>query len=204
MTALPHTGTVISEDGIQGQFEAEPVEPEGGGSGVWVKFVNGRQLWVAAEQLIPQGEGLYRLPLALLGEAGAGAETQVIPVMTETLAVSKRQVVTGGVRVTKVVREHEELVDEPLWQETVEVQRVPINKLVEAPTAVRYENDTVIVPVLEEVLVVEKRLLLKEEVHIRRRRTTTHQPQRVVRRREEVSVERFQSPDSPEEEEPSK
>lgn len=198
MTALPHIGTVISEDGIQGRFEAGPVEQEKSNPKVWVKFVNGQQLWVPAEELILQAQGSYLLPLRLATLAEAvedSRETQIIPVMEETLEVKKRQVETGGVRITKVVREHEEIVDEPLLRETVDVHRVTINQFIEAPVLVRFENDdTVIVPVFEEVLVVEKRLFLKEELHIRKRQTITHQPQTVIRRSEEVSVERFQPP----------
>ena len=37
----------------------------------------------------------------------------------------------------------------------------------------REEHGTLIVPVLEEVLVVEKRLMLKEEIHIRTHRVET-------------------------------
>ena len=54
----------------------------------------------------------------------------------------------------------------------------------------RSEEDTLIIPVLEEVLVVEKRLLLKEEVRITKREET-HTPQRVTLRREEAAVERI-------------
>jgi len=46
-----------------------------------------------------------------------------------------------------------------------------------------------IVPILEEVLVVEKRLVLKEELHIRRRRAEVSNPQRIVLRTEEATVE---------------
>ncbi|MCA1628121.1 MAG: YsnF/AvaK domain-containing protein, partial [Acidobacteria bacterium] len=62
-----------------------------------------------------------------------------------------------------VVREREEIVDELLLKEAVEVERVIINREVDAPVPVRYEGETMIVPVLEEMLVVEKRLVLKEE-----------------------------------------
>ena len=54
-------------------------------------------------------------------------------------------------------------------EETVEVTRVPIDKVVETAPEIRTDGDVTIVPVLEEVLVVEKRLVLKEELHIRRR-----------------------------------
>jgi stress response protein YsnF len=67
---------------------------------------------------------------------------------------------------------------------------VPVNRVVEGPIPVRYEGDTMVVSVLEEVLVVGTRLLLKEEVHITTRRTETHRPVPVTRRREDVAVER--------------
>jgi stress response protein YsnF len=66
---------------------------------------------------------------------------------------------------------------------------VPIERLVEEAIPVRYEGDTMIVSVLEEVLVVEKRLMLKEELHIRKRRVERHQPQCVTLRHEEARVE---------------
>src|SRR5690606_31687528 len=57
--------------------------------------------------------------------------------------------------------------------------------------AIRYEGDTMIVPVLEEVLVMQKRLLLEEEVRITRRRSEHRAPQRVMLREEHAEVERF-------------
>jgi len=109
----------------------------------------------------------------------------------EDLDVQTRQVETGGVRLTKVVREREELIDEPLWQEKVEVKRVAVNRVVDGPLSVRHEGDTMIVPILEEILVVEKRLMLTEEIHISKQRMEIHKPQRVTLRSEEVTVERI-------------
>ncbi|HEX2185094.1 MAG TPA: DUF2382 domain-containing protein, partial [Chloroflexota bacterium] len=74
--------------------------------------------------------------------------------------------------------------------EEVTIERVPVNRVVEGPIPVRYEGDTMIVSVLEEVLVVETRLLLTAELRITRRRTETHQPVPVTGRREDVTVER--------------
>ena len=73
---------------------------------------------------------------------------------------------------------------------------MPIQRVVDAPLPVREEHGTLIVPVLEEVLVVEKRLMLKEEIHIRTHRVETRQPQQVTLRREEVSVERVRNTDT--------
>ena len=115
----------------------------------------------------------------------------VIPVMAETLAIDKRQVETGRVRIRKIVHEHEQTVDPPLWREEVVIERVPINRVVNEPPSTRSEGETLILPLLEEVFVVEKRLLLKEEVRITKRRIDTHAPQRVTLRREEATVERI-------------
>ncbi len=118
------------------------------------------------------------------------AEEVVIPVVAEELAVGKREMETGRVRVIKTVREREELVDEPTIRDEVHVERVPINQFVETAPAIRHEGDTMIVPVLEEVLVVEKRLRVKEELHITRLRVQERSPQRVTLRTEDVAVER--------------
>jgi uncharacterized protein (TIGR02271 family) len=104
---------------------------------------------------------------------------------------SRASVETGRVRIRKVIHEWDEVVDPPLWREDVVVERVPVNHVIEAPVPIRTEGDTLIVPLLEEVLVVEKRLLLKEELHLTKRRLETHMPQRVTLRREEPVVERI-------------
>ena len=115
-------------------------------------------------------------------------EVIVVPIIEETLHVSTAEVVTGGVHVAKRVTEREEVVDPALRRDEVHVERIPINQMVaEAPQA-RQEGDTLIVPVLEEVLVVEKRLFLKEEVRITRTRTEAHQPQTVAVRTEDVVI----------------
>jgi uncharacterized protein (TIGR02271 family) len=108
----------------------------------------------------------------------------------EELDVQKRTVETGTVRITKVVRERETLVDEPLLRENVAISRLPMQRVVEGPIPIREDNGTTIISVVEEVLVVEKRWMLREEIHIRKRRTETHQPQPITLRSEEVQVER--------------
>ena len=119
----------------------------------------------------------------------AEGEELVIPLVAESLVISKEKVVTGGVRVTTRVVERAETADVPLRQETVEVERVPINRQVSEAPLPRQEGDTMIIPILEEVLVLEKRLFLKEEVRIRRTATEVHSPQTVTLRSEEAVIE---------------
>lgn len=115
----------------------------------------------------------------------------VIPVIQEQATVRKRIVETGRVKISKSVREYEEVVDIPHVYEKVEIERVPVNKFVEIAPKVRNEGETTIIPVLEERFVMEKRLFLVEELHIRKDRTETHQPQTVKVLKEEVDVKRI-------------
>jgi stress response protein YsnF len=114
-----------------------------------------------------------------------------VPVVEERAVVRKRKKVTGAVRVRTLVHRHEEVVDRPLAVETVEVERVPLDRWVEAPVPVRQEGDTTVVTLHEEVVVVEKRLRATEEVRITRRTSTRHAEERVTLRREEAVVERL-------------
>jgi uncharacterized protein (TIGR02271 family) len=120
----------------------------------------------------------------------SGGDTVVIPVVAEQLQVGRQAVETGRVRIHKVVREEQEVVDQPILHEEVVVERVPINRVVETAPQPRQEGDTLIFPVLEEVLVVERRLMLKEEVRVSKRVTETRDPQTVTLRSEEVKIER--------------
>jgi len=118
-----------------------------------------------------------------------------IPVIEEKVHLDKKVVESGRVRITKVVSEQEVPVDIPLIHEEHDIQRVPVNQYVESPPPpIRYEGDTMIIPVVREVLVVQKRLLVVEELHITKSQVHTQDTQQITLRKEEVIVERL-SPD---------
>lgn len=161
---------------------------------------SGKEILIPFDTLIAQDDGSYYLPLSLTEIEGTDRRVErreevVVPIVAEQLEITKNEVITGRVRINKIVREHEETVDEPLLREQVTVERVPINRMVDEPIPVRHEGDTMIIPILEEVLVVQKRLMLKEELHITTRRTTVNDPQTIMLRTEEVEIERL-APDS--------
>ena len=127
-------------------------------------------------------------------DAPVGQDGLRIPIVEEQLALQTRVVETGrGVRIHKTVNEQPVTIDERLVREAVEVRRVPVDLLVEGSDtpAPRYEGDTLIVPVLEEVLVVERRLRVKEELHITRNRIEERYHDTVPLKAERVEVERF-------------
>ena len=117
----------------------------------------------------------------------------VIPVLREEVSVGKRTRARGGVRLRKSVSRREEQVEASLAVETLEVRRVAVGRVVplsEAPQA-RQEGDTLVVPVLEEVMVLEKRVRIKEELHITRSVRQEPYAGTVELRAEQLAVERF-------------
>jgi uncharacterized protein (TIGR02271 family) len=191
----PAAVTVTDPQGVHGTIDTTAWPLDGSRAEVLIQLEGGRQVSVPVQMLIREEEGRYSVPLALADPerhagAGPGEPPLVLPVMVEALDVQKRPVETGRVRIHKTVHEREVLVDKPLLREEVVIERVPINRVVEGPIPVRYEGETMIVSLLEEVLVVETRLLLREELHLTKRRTETHQPARVTLRREDVTIER--------------
>jgi uncharacterized protein (TIGR02271 family) len=121
-----------------------------------------------------------------------------VPVVEETLEVQKTQVDQGGYRLVKEVSTREQLVDELLRDQRVEIERRPVGRSIEgsAMPAPRYEGDTLVIPVVQEILVTEKRLVLVEEVRVTPVEGTHRQPQTVTLRKEEIAIERLAAEDS--------
>ena len=215
--------TVTDADGLSGTIDTTSPTLNKRDRQALVRLDDGRQILVPVEELRPEDDGTFRVdfsfseladgaavaprrraPAGRRAEGGGGSglgqddETVVVPVVAEKLDVRKRVVEGGGVRITKTVREREEVVDEPLMREEVHVKRVPVGRVVDGPVPVRHVGNTMIVSLLEEVLVVEKRLMLKEELHISKDEVETHRPQRVVLRSEEATVQRVGDADEQE------
>lgn len=73
----------------------------------------------------------------------------------------------------------------------VEVERVPVDREVTAPPPVRQEGDTLVVPVLEERVVLVRRLVLTEEIRLRLRTEEEQVDMQVTLRRQSFGVERL-------------
>jgi uncharacterized protein (TIGR02271 family) len=182
-------------DAAGGRAAIVSIDRSGAEVHAWVRVGDGPQLLVPVSLFAAQSDGSYRLPFAFDANPDGNRRTQMIfPVLQEDILVGKRPVDSGrGVRLHKTVSEHEQVIDEPLLHDELEVERVPVGAMVmteEAPR-MRYEGDTLVVPILEEVLVVQKKLRLKEEVRITRHKREAHAPQTVSLRSEHIAVERF-------------
>jgi uncharacterized protein (TIGR02271 family) len=178
---------VVRDDGTSGRVLADANSGR-----VIVEFDDGEVVVVPSEALVPQTDGTQRLPAHAkdVSHTTSGEREVVIPVIAEELTVEKARVARGRVRVNKRVETSDEIVQTPTIQEEVRVDRIPINQFVDTPPAVHEEGDVLVIPVVEEVLVVEKKLRVREEVRVTKKRTSTSGTQTVTLRREVVDVER--------------
>lgn len=153
---------------------------------------DGGELHVALDLLESDGAGA-RLPSSWADLEAVSP--RVVPLHVEEVTVGTRRVERGRVRVHKRVSEETRTVEVPLVRERAVIERVPVGRYVDRPPPIRREGDRLVVPTVEEVVVVEKRWLLREEVHVRLERTE-HTERRDVRvRREHVEIERDGSED---------
>lgn len=126
---------------------------------------------------------------------GTNGDLEVMSITEEQAAVRKREKITGGVRVRTTVAEDERIVAEPVVSESVEVERIPLDRWVEAAVPVRQEGDTTVITLVAEEVVVERRLKAVEEIRITKRQTTEHTQARITLRREAAVVEHLDGDD---------
>lgn len=111
-----------------------------------------------------------------------------IPVIEEHIVVDKKIEETGKFKISKHVSENIETVNIPLLHNEHYIEHKEINMLVDDLPSIRHEGDTIIIPVIKEVLV--KRILLVEEIRITQRTLKTNEQQQIKLRKENVTVER--------------
>jgi uncharacterized protein (TIGR02271 family) len=125
------------------------------------------------------------------------SDTLVIPIVEEEARIAKRQVASGRVIVKTTVDTEKRILKEMLSLETVEVERIPVNRVVDTVPQIRTDGDVTIVPVFEERLVVEKQLVLVEEVRIRRTGSVENVEVPITLRKERATVERLDGSGEP-------
>jgi len=205
--------SVVDRNGLQGIIVPDGVASHESTTHVLIRFENGIQVVLPRKLLHRRSDRIYQLELSAdevqdryqlsvrTQEENAEEEQMVsvqrdkdssfvLPISQEQLNVDRRTVQTGSVAIHKTVQEQVQVVDEAIFSEEVNVERVPINQPVDTPPPVRHEGDTLVIPLVEEVLYVEKRLVLREEIHVKKLRRELHDPQQVTLRQEKVEIER--------------
>lgn len=199
--------TVLDSEGMTGTFEAQALRQAE--AAIWITFDSGRRVQVPVDMLHRRDNRAYFLPLSLreLDEGRVGFQqtadettdehdgsiVTVLPIVKEEVQVSTRQVETGSVRIQKRVQTREQLVTVPLVRDQVQVERMPIDRYLERPVEVHYQGDTLVIPVMEEAVIVQKRLLLREEIRITTVRERVQYQETVPLQHEDVTVTREQA-----------
>ena len=122
---------------------------------------------------------------------------QRIPLVEEVLGIEKRVVETGRVRVRTIVDEVPEVLRDALARETLEFERVAIDRPIEEAPPIREENGVLVIPMVEERLVAVKQLFLVEEVRVHRRRTLEPTEIAATRRVMRAEIERLDGAEAP-------
>jgi len=126
-------------------------------------------------------------------------EEVVIPVAEESISLAKHEVETGRVRVGLSTDVETIIVRETLRGNRIEIERVSVNRALPDGATVpesRREGDTLIIPVLEERLVIIKQLVVTEEVRLRFVSTETAFEEEVALRRQQAKVDRVEPDDA--------
>ena len=151
---------VVDQDGVRGTIDPQ-VLARRDQKEVLITYNGDRHVQAPLSMLQRKADGSYTLPLRLSTlETNArflqtGEET-VIPVVEEEAHLEKRLVERNRTRITKQVHTEEETIETPLRQERVQVERVPVERIIDSPVTSHYDGDTLVIPVMEEVLIIEK------------------------------------------------
>lgn len=125
----------------------------GGASGLRAKLLN-REQSMQHDQRLTEPE----VAPAPKGEA-APDQTQpdTLQLFAEEAHVSRRTVESGRVRIATVTHTRDHLVDELPGRTHVEVERVPIGRVIDAIAPIEGDTDHTVIPIVEETVVVERR-----------------------------------------------
>jgi uncharacterized protein (TIGR02271 family) len=120
--------------------------------------------------------------------ATTGTAALTIPVVAEQAFANVREVEQGRAVIEKRVEVVPHVATIDIGTDEIEIERVRLDQDVDEPPVVRQEGDTLIVPLVEEVLVVSKRYVVREEVRVTKRRVVRQETLHEDLQREVVDV----------------
>ena len=116
-------------------------------------------------------------------------EGRTIKLRQEELVAHKEMRHMGDIEVRTEVEEVPGRIEVEALREEIEVEHVPVGRVVAQREAPYHDGEVLIVPVYEEQLVVSKRLVLREELRMERLPSTELQVFEETLRRERLVVE---------------
>ncbi len=118
-------------------------------------------------------------------------EELVVPLAEEYLDVDKQWVKSGEVIVHKSLHTETQTLPIEIGYEEVQIDRVPVNRPLKEGESVepKWEGDVMVLPVIEEEIVVTKRQVVREELRIYRRRMVRQESVSGTVRKEQIDIE---------------
>ena len=115
----------------------------------------------------------------------------VVPLVDERLEVQKQWVQSGEVVVRKSTQTSQQTIPVELQHEEVQIDRVPVNRPLAygEQTQPWWDGEVMVVPVVEEEIVVSKRLVLREEVRISKRKVSRQETVSDTIRSQQVDID---------------
>lgn len=107
----------------------------------------------------------------------------------EVLEPRVQPVELARVRIRKRVEERPVDLTVDTERDDVTIERVPVERPVDVVPEPWQEGDTLVIPVVEEIVVAERKLVVREEIRVTRRRTTEPVPIRTTLRREVIEID---------------
>ena len=129
-----------------------------------IRLDNGQEITVPSTALKVQPDGSFRL------------------VRTETESVTPAPPAAPApesIEASPEVLEPDQLRKAGFLQDEYDIEHVPVGRILDAPVTQRQEGDTLILPVVEEVLVYRRKLYLREEIRITRRKKPVDEVRRI-------------------------
>lgn len=186
---------VVSLDG-QDVGVVEDLTGEGSDAQLVVRLVDGERTMMVPYNVIDAGGSTEDL-VVIQGAVGDLLDTRmdIGEHQAETFALSAEEAIAhvhevdrGRVLIDKTVEMVPHEAEVEVGNDRVEVERVAVDEEVDTPPSTRQEGDTLIVPVVEEVLVVTKRYRIIEEVRVTKHRDITTERFQEELKREVVTV----------------
>jgi stress response protein YsnF len=194
---------VIATDGEVGRV-VEVLEPGEGGSlaAILIRSFSGELVEIPVADIEQAGEGTVRIALssgAVTGQVTAPLDTggeEIHRLLAHEEFLEPRTVPAdrGTVRVVRHVERVPVAETIETERDDVLVERVPVGREVDERPDIRMDGETLVVPVVDEVIFSETRLVLREEVRITRR--TVSEPVTVEGDLIRERIEVVQSPPS--------
>jgi len=118
-------------------------------------------------------------------------EQIIVPLVEEYLNVNKEWVQSGEVVVRKTVQTTTQTIPVNVAYEEVQVDHVPVNRALahREKTEPWWDGDVMVIPVIEEEIVVMKRQVLKEELRVHKRRLVRQENVSDTVRSEQIQIE---------------